>query len=495
MMRKSTWFKPVAGGLLGVMLVSCGATVDWRYYAPFRVIGQERAVSPVDPAEIHYAGVAPKLHYVSITLDSVFFRNLPGTVGREVALGVELSGALPGDVKVVSEPVAAKGPNGFIFIERPFAIDPFLYRGVPLRLTLTFRDIGPAESKNLKGRLAALGLLAGAARKIVPDAVDKIKVFSEQFESFMGKAHKDKLFTYTFSLYPSDMEGVRQDLVVTGGRHVFIGIPATDSPKFIKKVKPADLVYKLRLAGRRLEWRHDNTEYTESPYIMLSVIRYKRYPAEETALRQAVKKVDRFIEEGNWKLARSGLANIGTALLEDKTITQMEKNLEQAWKDVRAAKIDAGEAAAQGDKEALLQAYMKQLKLFGYIAKDFQQILEPAEVKDLQFQARRVTRLATDVSAEIGKPPTEVAALSKATLESIKPPPEPPANPLTGLKPPEVVTITITKPEPFYKKWWFYTLVGVAAAGFLSGGTYAATRTEGPPQGPRVLFNGKPQGP
>src|SRR5438552_8879431 len=118
--------RPVAW-LLVATTAACGSTVEWRYYAPFRVIGQERAVSPVDPAEVHYAGVASKLHYVSITVDSVFYRNLPGTMGKEVAIGIDLGGALPAPVKTVSEPSSAQGQEGLLFFERPFAIDPFIY--------------------------------------------------------------------------------------------------------------------------------------------------------------------------------------------------------------------------------------------------------------------------------------------------------------------------------------------------------------------------------
>jgi hypothetical protein len=434
----------VAAGLLAILaLIGCRGAVEWRYYAPFRVIGQERAVSPVDPAEIHFAGVASKLHYVSLVVDGVFFRNLPGTVGKEVAIGVELAGAMEKSVKTVSEPVTAQGPDGFLFFDRPFAIDPFLYRGVPLRLTFTFRDVTPAESKNLRGRLQGLGLIGGAA-KLVPDAVEKLTAHATQFEAFLGKVHKDKLFTYTFSLYPSDMEGVRQDLVLTGGRHVFVGIPAADSPQTVKKVRPADIVYKLRLAGRRLEWRHDGKEYTDSPYVLISVIRYKRYPAEETPLRQAAKSVDRLIEQGNFKLARSNLANVGTALLDDKRLTQMEKNLETAWRDVREARIDAGEAQAAGNKEGLLAALLKQVKLLGYIGKDFQQILEPFEVKDILFQAKRLSRQAEELGAELSRPATEISGVTTVALSSIRPPVEAPTNPNLALKPPEVVKVEIT---------------------------------------------------
>lgn len=480
-LRKS---KSLAWFLLATVSASCAPTVNWNYYAPFGLIEEQR-VSPVNPTNVHHFGVASRLHYVSVVLDSVFFRNLPNTAGREVALGIDLAGALQTEVRTVSEPVAAKGPQGNLFFERPFQIDPFLYRGLPLRLRLTFRDVGASEATNLRGRLVALGL--GTARKLVPGAEEKLKLHSANFESFLGSAHKGKVFSYTFSLYPSDMEGVRQDLVLTGGRHIFIGIPSASSPAFINKVKPADLAYKLRLAGRRLEWAHDGREYTESPYIVLSVIRYKRYPSEDTPLRRAVKSVDRMIEAQNWELAKSNLPNIGQALLDDKTITQLERNLEVAWRDVRAARIEVGEATAKGDKEAQLAATLKQVKSLGYIGKDFQQILEPAEVKDVLFQARRLARQADDLGKELSKPAEEIAKIGQEAVASIKPPEDPPPPP-PGLKPPKVVKIVEIRPQPFYKQWWFYALVGVAAAGVLSGTIYQVTKGVDPSGGPQVTL-------
>ena len=161
------WKRPIAWALLAVWSSACGSTVGWNYYAPFRLMGEERAVSPVDPADVHHYGVTGKLHYVAITIDTVFFRNLPKTRDREVALGIDLTGAIDKrGIKTVSEPSKAVGEHGLMHFDRPFAVDPFLYRGVPLHLTLSFRDVGPAESLNLRGRLAALGM--GVARKLIP---------------------------------------------------------------------------------------------------------------------------------------------------------------------------------------------------------------------------------------------------------------------------------------------------------------------------------------
>jgi hypothetical protein len=496
MKRKS---KPIACLLIGTMLSACAPTVEWRYYAPFRVAGPERFVTPVDPAEVHFAGVASKLHYISMTIDGVFFRNLKGTFKKQVALGIDLSGAIDKqDIKTVSEPVEVTGNQGYIFFERPFSIDPFLYNGKPLRLTLTFRDVTPQEALNLKGRLSALGL-SGVAAKIIPGATEKLEQHANQFEAFLGKAHKGKIYSYTFSLYPSDMEGVRQDLVVTGGRHVFIAIPAKQSPKFIKKVQPADLAYKLRLAGRRLEWRHDNSEYNDSPYLLLSIIRYKRYPGEDTPLKKAEKNIDQLIEQSNWKLARTNLPNIGTALLSEKSITQLERNLETAWRDVREARIDAGEAATGGNKDAQLTALLKQVKLLGYIGKDFQQILEPAEVKDILFQTKRLARQVGELAAELQKPEADVASMKKVSdeaLASIKPPVEPPANPTLTLKPPDVVTVTTQVPTPFYKTWWFYLtmITGGLAVASLTGYGVAKLLNNDRPEGATIFFNPNAQG-
>src|SRR5204863_7640662 len=77
---------------LSLGAASCGPRVNWNYYAPFGVIGdKEPSVSPVDPAAVHHFGVASRLHYISVVVDSVFFRNLPKTQGREVAIGIDMN--------------------------------------------------------------------------------------------------------------------------------------------------------------------------------------------------------------------------------------------------------------------------------------------------------------------------------------------------------------------------------------------------------------------
>src|SRR5205823_11301082 len=106
--------------------------------------------------------------------------------------------------------------------------------------------------------------------------------------------------------------------------------------------------------------------------------------------------------------------------------TQMEKNLETAWRDVRAARIEAGKATAANEKEAQLNATLKQVRLLGYIGKDFQQILEPFEVKDILFQVRRLSRQVADMGKELNKPEAELAAVTNEALGSIKPPVETP---------------------------------------------------------------------
>jgi hypothetical protein len=69
-------------------MAACGpGTLDWRNYASFRTTGagKDVAVAQIDPSEQVTAGVSRNLHYVSIALDSVFFRDLPGLAGRTVA--------------------------------------------------------------------------------------------------------------------------------------------------------------------------------------------------------------------------------------------------------------------------------------------------------------------------------------------------------------------------------------------------------------------------
>ena len=184
-------------------------------------------------------------------------------------------------------------------------------------------------------------------------------------------------------------------------------------------------------------------------------------------------------------MARSGLAPVGAALLAERSITQLERNLETASRDLREARIAAGEAAAASDKARTLEALERQVRLLGFVGKDFQQLLEPAEVKDVLFQARRLARQADELAAQLGKPPAEVEAQRKAheeALASIRPPVEPPLNPSLTLKAPEVVTIPTLVPTPFYKQWWFY--LAAIASGVAVGTTAAALALQSTPADP-----------
>ena len=104
-------------------------------------------------------------------------------------------------------------------------------------------------------------------------------------------------------------------------------------------IKPQRFFPKLKMRGNRLVWSDTENEYTETPYVILNITRYKRYPKPNTPLKKLARKVDRLIENGNLKLAQSNLKALGAAINDDRVITENEKNLERSWRDFRQAWI------------------------------------------------------------------------------------------------------------------------------------------------------------
>src|SRR5437773_12458769 len=92
MLRLRTAVLPL---LLGAAVAHAGG-VEWQGHLAWRTAA-DGTLGPVDPAELVRGKISRDLDYVSLSLSSVFLRNLPGFEEKdEVILGVEAEGVLPG---------------------------------------------------------------------------------------------------------------------------------------------------------------------------------------------------------------------------------------------------------------------------------------------------------------------------------------------------------------------------------------------------------------
>jgi hypothetical protein len=473
--------------LLSLMLVagtSCKLAVDWKSHASYRSMGKDLRLAHIDPDETVEGAVSANLHYITVALDSVFVRNLPGLFGHSVALGLEITGVLPGgkSIQTVLEVKDGVGEHGFLAFDNVAMIEPFLYTGQNLTLAVHFRAVPKDEVQHLKGRLAGAGDLV---RKIHPSKFAALETGVDLFKSIMGAFMKKELsWKYQFTLYPADsVYRDKPEMLLTAARHILLMMPPPDAPSELRQLRPDNVISYLRMRGNRLVWAHNEKEYAETPYIVLNITRYRRYPASDTELRKVARKVDELIEQGNFDGARSMLPQLGNAISQDPIITAQEKNLERSWKDLREARIATAQAKKENNHPDELRQIERQVRLLSHIRTHFTRILYPYETKDIDYRVSQLALRAELLGKEQGLPVDGIQALAaaykKAAARLAEAPPKP-------KKEPEAVAVDLAKKPPpalpawkkVYERWWFWTLVSVGAAG-AGAAAYGVSRAGG----------------
>jgi hypothetical protein len=468
--------------LLG-LLSSCSLGIDWKNHASYRCVGKDLTLAHIDPDEVIQGAVSANLHYLTLALDTVFVRNLPGLTGRSVALGLEIHGILPKGraIQTVLDLKEGVGEHSFLSFDNVALIEPFLYTGQNLTITLHFRAIPDKAAADLRGRIAGAGDLV---KKINPSQFSALEAGVDLFKSTIGAfLEREHSWKYQFTLYPADsVYRDKPELLLTAARHILLLMPPARAPSELRALKPERVMKFLRMRGNRLVWRHNDQEYTETPYIVLNITRYRRYPSPDTELRKVAAEVDKLIEHGSLDAARSLLPHLAIAINNDRIITAQEKNLERSWKDLREARIAMLMAEKAGDRQEELRQIEKQIRSLAHVRTHFSRMLYPFELKDLDYRVSQLALRAENLGRDTGlalDPIRALAASYRQAAERLREPP-PRATPTAAASP----DLAREPPPPlptwkrFYERWWFWTLVGAVAAG-AGGATYAATRGKG----------------
>lgn len=395
--------------LLALFLgAACGrAGIDWQSHLSLRSLGADLHLGQIDPGELVHAKVSRNLHYISLALDTVFFRDLPGMPsGAEVILGVELEGVLPGGkvLQTVSGVTQASGGSGFLLFDNVALLEPFLYLGRNVTITLHFRSAGPDEARSVRGRIAGAG---EALKRLNTRAAEALGLASQLFAGVVGATSRASTsWKYAFTLFPADsVIRDKPEALLTAARHILLAMPPPSAPKGLRDLRPSAFLPRLKLRANRLVWKEDDREYTETPYIVLNVTRFKRYPRPDTELRQLVHKMETSFERGNHEHAQETLRSVREAIVRDPVITATEKNLERTWTDFWKERIEAALAARRGDKTAELHAVERQASVLLRMKELFGNILEPFEVKDIGYQLTmlrdRADALGKEVAAKL----------------------------------------------------------------------------------------------
>ncbi|MBI3071046.1 MAG: hypothetical protein HYY84_02860 [Deltaproteobacteria bacterium] len=357
-------------------------SVSWTTFTAFHAEGRR-----LKPASWNYRTLAPaaissNLHHVSISIDEVFLRNLPHTEKGLVVLGVAIDG-----LRATAEPAVAIigikppfGPDRFLRLEHPLQVDRFLFKGEPVRIGVITRPISPNDAEY--GRAAIDVKHRGKARLTLHNA-QSIKDNAALFEKLIDapglrRAH----WIHSIPAEPADrIYRTTPKLLFVAGTTVFIAVPPPESPPEFVHARIETFPDKVELKGSRLVWRSSGADFTDLPYMVVTVTKHKRSPYVDTALRKAVRALEAEIETNQIDAAKATAARTPKLISDDRSLSIVEKNLERALLEWRTHSIDRKSAAKAGSREVELRHLSAEIESLCFVARQFHKILERSELE------------------------------------------------------------------------------------------------------------------
>lgn len=366
--------------------------LDWRNHLTLRADEKDQ----LGPATaVGDDGFAAQLHYLSISLDTVYLRNLPGLMpGSTVVIGLEIQGLLPQGrvLKTVLGTLPSTGLDGVLKGDNLLqATVPVVYPGQNLTVTLHVQSVSADEVPNIAGRLAGAGSML---LRIDPRAATAVSMAGSLFASVLGAFRSSGgTWRYAFTLYPP--ESIYRDkpqVVLMPGRSVFMLMPPSNAPEELKKVPGAVVGNKLKLQGNRVVYRDSGDDFTLLPYLIFNMSRSHRSFDEGTELRMLIRTMESMHQTGGHESALETLRNVAAAIAQADYLTQNEKNLEMALLPVRKAKLEAALAKQKGDSAEQGRCLKRYVAELTRVLTEFKTILLPAEMQEHTRGLKRAQR-------------------------------------------------------------------------------------------------------
>jgi hypothetical protein len=376
--------------------------VDWRTYASYRSTGGNLSQGLVEKRDAVRGKIRRDLHYVSLALETVFARELPGFSGAtDVVLGLEVEGLLP-EGKVLQAVAGLQGASGeSVFFDNALALDPVVYSGRSVTITLHFRSVSRDAASQFKGQVSTA---ADLLKKYSLAASDVLSEVTQVFQSVMGSAARAS-WKYSFTLHPA--EGVIHDKpenLLTAARHILVAVPPVDAPKDLKRLTPSFLARELKVAGNRLTWKEGERIYSETPYIVLNVLRYRRYPRFGTEIQKTKRDLERTFALGNYQRCEEILFRLGGEIAGAAGVTVPERNLEIDTKEMWAFRVQAARAKAAGDSAKEVELQVKELGALAGLKENYAEILEEADHAELDHAIKRArSALGSALSSDLAQ--------------------------------------------------------------------------------------------
>lgn len=343
-----------------LVLSGCFTPVRWSDHLAARAYGASRYLTVVDPEEALVGRITPERHHVTVTLEALFLRNVPGVSSGDATVTLEVRGA-PSELTTLSAgSVTVSGRDGFLFSGKPLSAGPYLYAGRPLDVTVA---VAPGSSQT--------GASQAWRYQIVLPRCD-------------------------------DATAVARCL--TEGTHFFLLAPPVDAPSAVGKVAPSAYLPHLRFEGRKLVWGFDHKPFTALPYVILNITRHVRAPVRPEALRRVLAEVATHCDQGRLELCGDATRRARDALDADAVLGDREKALERSWLAFRDEQIAVAGAVKDGHKERELTGYAQLLQRLKDVVSTAPEVMDKGLNDYVDDRLRDLLRSYERLAQLVGRP-------------------------------------------------------------------------------------------
>lgn len=414
----------VSGMALAAGCASPQGGVAWQSHRALRAQAANGRLGHVDAKELLDRKIRSGIDYLTLRLDSVFLRDLPGSkAGKILLLGVEIEGLLEPQADGVHRVIKLVAPemhrceddvcaSAFRHVMR---LRPLRYSGRPITLTLVARLAGDDEARSFAARLDGLRDLV---RNLDPLKPKQLETARRLFDATIDAAGRSSAnWRYEVTLHPSDGPlGADLGAMLTASRHVLVAVRpiqlSAAKRATIRDVQPEELALK----DHGLYWADGQRPYSETPYLVLDVGRAHRDPDRTARMKSYFDRLETLFES-NLAATKSQLNLLGLTLANDTEISVPERHLYRSLGEEWKERLAVAQAMQASDAAAERKHLEAQYALLIVLRERFEPILDAGERQVLSDRLKTVMLKVDAFWSGSAPTPTIAALVARAKTE------------------------------------------------------------------------------
>lgn len=390
-MRKcQKWIPAFLAMALG-LLAGCRTSVVWKKNVVFSAFGTRPTIKKLAKLDTERL-ILPNKHYVSIAVDAVFFRDLPKITYKPVALGIGVEGIGKTPVRMVAR---CCGKGKLVQFDNVAVVEPTLYKGQEIELQIIFRGLLYNEETEIRDRFA------GSGQKWInpfnPAQTDNV---------LLAPGPHTCTYPLIFRAHGKSHE-LDPGIPLATGRYVMMVLPPNAA---------APRLGDLKLLGNQLVWARSGEYFNDNPYVLLNIVRYKRYPQPKAPIKLAEKVFDNLLSLKKIGEAAKALKALKDTIVGDIRQSDRERELAKAYYNYRSEQLKVAQALKEGNNDLAERSLERQAKALRRIKKDFKGFLQPAEIMDINYRLKHLPKI---------EPKPEAAPKAADTAKEGAPAPKP----------------------------------------------------------------------